>query len=106
MSFPKKPQKTFEIKIKIIIEFSAKYPKKDKRLNNDASQTPLYIPHKAPQINENKQKPLSEALNNVLFFENMKKVCIETTKYPLWKGCRFSFLGHSEQPLLVPLPIP
>ena len=108
MSFPKKPQKTFEIKIKIIIEFSAKYPKKDKskRLKIDASQSPLYIPHKAPQINENKQKPLSEALNNVLFFENMKKVCIETTKYPLWKGYRFSFWGQFELPLLVPLPIP
>ena len=108
MSFPKKPQKIFEIKMKVIIEFSAKYSKKDKskRLKIEASQSPMYIPQKGPQINENKQKPLSEALNNVLFFENMKKVCIETTKYPLWKGCRFSFLGQSEQPLLVPLPIP
>ena len=108
MSFPKKPQKIFEIKMKVIIEFSAKYSKKDKskRLKIEASQSPMYIPQKGPQINETKQKPLSEALNNVLFFENMKKVCIETTKYPLWKGCRFSFLGQSEQPLLVPLPIP
>ena len=108
MSFPKKPQKIFEIKMKVIIEFSAKYSKKDKskRLKIEASQSPMYIPQKGPQINENKQKPLSEALNNVLFFENMKKVCIETTKYPLCKGCRFSFLGQSEQPLLVPLPIP
>ena len=108
MSFPKKPQKIFEIKMKVIIEFSAKYSKidKSKRLKIEASQSPMYIPQKGPQINENKQKPLSEALNNVLFFENMKKVCIETTKYPLWKGCRFSFLGQSEQPLLVPLPIP
>ena len=47
MSFPKKPQKIFEIKIKIIIEFSAKYPKNDKRkrLKIEASQKPhVYTP--------------------------------------------------------------
>ena len=77
-SFPKNPQKKFEIKMKTINEFSVKYPKKDKsrRLKIEAPQRPIYKPQKIPKINENTQNPLSEALNNVLSFENIKKVCI------------------------------
>ena len=70
--------------MKTISEFSAKYPKKDKRrrLKIEASQRPMYIPQKVPKINENIQNPLSEALNNVLSFENIKKSLHLIIEYP------------------------